>query len=47
MEKKRHQAKETEAKINLGKEIDSIIEEAEQMAEPAEGRSKGEYLKKK
>ena len=44
MEKKRHQAKETEAKINLGKEIDSIIEEAEQMAEPAEGRSKAERL---
>ena len=44
MEKKRHQAKETEAKINLGKEIDSIIEEAEQMADPADGRSKAERL---
>lgn len=31
-------------KLPLGKEIDSIIEEAEQMAEPAEGRSKAERL---
>lgn len=43
-EKKRYQARETEAKINLGREIDSIIEEAEQMAEPADGRSKAERL---
>lgn len=44
MEKKRYQARETEAKINLGREIDSIIEEAERMAEPADGRSKAERL---
>lgn len=44
VEKKRYQAWETEAKINLGREIDSIIEEAEQMAEPADGRSKAERL---
>lgn len=44
VEKKRYQARETEAKINLGREIDSIIEEAEQMAEPTGGRSKAERL---
>ncbi len=44
VEKKQHQAQETEAKINLGKEIDSIIEEAEQMAAPAGSRSKAERL---
>lgn len=44
MEKKRYQARETEAKINLGGEIDSNIEEAEQMAEPADGHSKAERL---
>lgn len=44
VEKKRYQARETEAKINLGREIDSIIEEAEQMAEPADGRPKAERL---
>lgn len=44
VEKKQYQAWETEAKINLGREIDSIIEEAEQMAEPADGRSKAERL---
>lgn len=44
VEKKRYQTRETEAKINLGREIDSIIEEAEQMAEPTDGRSKAERL---
>lgn len=44
VEKKRYQARETEARINLGREIDSIIEEAEQMAEPTDGRSKAERL---
>ena len=44
VEKKRYQARETEARINLGREIDSIIEEAEQMAEPMDGRSKAERL---
>lgn len=31
-EKKRHQAQETEAKINLGREIDSIIKDAEKLS---------------
>lgn len=44
VEKKRHQAQETEAKINLGREIDTIIEEAEQMSTPAGSRSKAERL---
>ena len=44
VEKKRYQTRETEAKINLEREIDSIIEEAEQMAEPTDGRSKAERL---
>lgn len=44
VEKKQHQAQETEAKINLGREIDSIIEEAEQMATSAGSRSKAERL---
>lgn len=33
-----------QAKIYLGREIDSIIGEAEQMAEPADGCSKAERL---
>lgn len=44
VEKKKHQAQETEAKINLGREIDSIIEEAEQMAAPTGSCSKAERL---
>lgn len=44
VEKKKHQAQETEAKINLGREIDSIIEEAEQMAAPVGSCSKAERL---
>lgn len=44
LEKKRHEVQETEAKLNLGAEIDSIVKEAERMAEPAVGRSKAERV---
>lgn len=41
---KRHQAQETEAKINLGREIDSIIKDAEQMSGHLDMRPKSERL---
>ena len=41
-EKKRHQAQETEAKINLGREIDSIIKDAENLSSAQEKRPKSE-----
>jgi len=44
MEKKRHQAQETEAKINLGREIDSIINDAENLSSAQEKRPKSERL---
>lgn len=43
-EKKRHQAQETEAKINLGREIDSIIKDAEKLSSMQENRPKSERL---
>ena len=43
-EKKRHQAQETEAKINLGREIDSIIKDAEKLSSAQENRPKSERL---
>ena len=43
-EKKRHQAQETEAKINLGREIDSIIKDAEKLSSTQENRPKSERL---
>ena len=43
-EKKRHQAQETEAKINLGREIDSIIKDAENLSSAQEKRPKSERL---
>lgn len=43
-ERKRHKVQETEAKINLGREIDSIIKDAEQMSEPAHAGTKSERL---
>lgn len=43
-EKKRHQAQETEAKINLGREIDSIIKDAEKLSAEQENRPKSERL---
>lgn len=39
-EKKRHQAQETEAKINLGREIDSIIKDAENLSSAQEKRKR-------
>lgn len=44
LEKKRHQAQETEAKINLGREIDSIIKDAEKLSPTQENRPKSERL---
>ena len=43
-EKKRHQAQETEAKINLGREIDSIIKDAEKLSSTQENRPKSERI---
>lgn len=43
-EKKRHQAQETAAKINLGREIDSIIKDAEKLSPTQENRPKSERL---
>lgn len=43
-EKKRHQAQETEAKINLGREIDSIIKDAEKLSSAQENRPKSERI---
>lgn len=43
-EKKRHQAQETEAKINLGREIDSIIKDAEKLSSTQENCPKSERL---
>lgn len=43
-EKKRHQAQETEAKINLGREIDSIIKDAEKLSPTQANRPKSERL---
>ncbi len=43
-EKKRHQAQETEAKINLVREIDSIIKDAEKLSSTQENRPKSERL---
>lgn len=43
-EKKRHQAQETEAKINLGREIDSIIKDAEKLSSIPANRPKSERL---
>ena len=43
-EKKRHQAQETEAKINLGREIDSIIKDAENLLSAQEKRPISERL---
>ena len=44
LEKKRHQAQETEAKINLGREIDSIIKDAEKLSSTQENRPKSERI---
>lgn len=44
LEQKRHEAQETEAKLNLGHENDSIVKAAEKMAKPSDGRSKAERL---
>ena len=44
LEQKRHEAQETEAKLNLGHEIDSIVKAAEKMAGPSDGRPKAERL---
>lgn len=43
-EKKRYQAQETEAKINLGREIDSIIKDAEKLSSTQANRPKSERL---
>ncbi len=43
-EKRRHQAQETEAKINLGREIDSIVKDAEKLSPVPEARPKSERL---
>ena len=43
-EKKRHQAQETEAKINLGREIDSIIKDAEKLSSTQANCPKSERL---
>lgn len=43
-EKRLHHTRETEAKINLGREIDSIIQEAEQMSSSSGGQSKTSRL---
>lgn len=43
-EKRRYQAQETEAKINLGREIDSIIRDAEKQSSMPENRTKSEQL---
>ena len=45
LEKKRHHALETEAKINLGREIESIVKQAERATEPTSKRSKAERLR--
>lgn len=44
LEKKRHEAQETEAKLNLGHEIDSIVKAAEKIAGPSDSRPKAERL---
>ena len=44
LEQKRHEAQKTEAKLNLGHEIDSIVKAAEKMAGPSDGRPKAERL---
>lgn len=43
-EKKRHQAQETEAKINLGREIDSIIKDVEKLSSTQANCPKSERL---
>ena len=45
LEKSRHHALETEAKINLGREIESIVKQAEQASESTSKRSKAERLR--
>ncbi|MBP5718286.1 MAG: Mu transposase C-terminal domain-containing protein, partial [Abditibacteriota bacterium] len=45
LEKKRHHALETEAKINLGREIESIVKQTERTTEPMSKRSKAERLR--
>lgn len=44
LEKKQHEAQETEAKLNLGHEIDFIVKAAEKIAGPSDSRPKAERL---
>ena len=43
--RKKHTVKETEAKVNLGKQIESIVESAEKMAETDRHESKAERVR--
>ena len=43
--RKKHTVKETEAKVNLGKQIESIVESAERMAETDRPESKAERVR--
>ena len=43
--RKKHTVKETEARVNLGKQIESIVESAEKMAETDRQKSKAERVR--